>query len=220
MMATVDFQIAQCYFAGAMQIAALIFTAQQFWLTRWVASPVLLDAGLLFTLATSGFIPTTLTSALISRYGRQSWYLILLSSVAFVLSTGTLAASSHVWYRSTFDPAYGVLASCGDFITSNLTTAWCGSKNTLFSDSGHNPTNINKVIWVIWAHNLLWLMYCVTKKIRTSNRFLPRVTKLGSTCQPRFPLDDRLAMGKLGKRLIQGLFAITWSLSLGYQLWL
>lgn len=219
MMATVDFHLAQCYFAGALQIAALIFTARRFLLDRWVASPELLDAGFLFTLATNGFVPTILILALITQYGRQSWYLILLSSIVFVLSTGMLAVSSNAWYATPFDPAYGVLEACGDFAASNLTTAWCGS-NDLFSDSGHNPTTINKVIWVIWAHSLLWLIYCVTKKIRTSNRFLPRTSKLGSICQSRFALSDRLPMGRLGGRLSQGLFAVTWSLSVGYQLWL
>ncbi len=219
MMATVDFHVAQCYFAGALQIAALIFTARRFLLDRWVASPELLDAGFLFTLATNGFVPTILTLALITKYGRQSWYLILLSSIVFVLSTGMLAVSSNAWYATSFDPAYGVLAACGDFTASNLTTTWCGS-NDLFSDSGHNPTTINKVIWVMWAHSLLWLIYCVTKKIRISDRFLLGTSKLGSICQPRFALSDRLPMGRLGSQLSQGLFVLTWSLSVGYQLWL
>lgn len=220
MMATVDFQITQCYFAGAVQIAALVFTARGLFSIKWVASPELLDEGLLFTLATNGFVPTILTLALITQYGRQSWYLILLSSIVFVLSTGMLAASSNAWYATPFDPAYGVLQDCGDFVASNLTTAWCGSNN-LFSNSGYNPTALNKIIWVMWAHSLLWLIYCVSKKLRTSSdRFLPGATKLASICQPRFAWSDRLPMSGLGNRLSQGLFAITWSLSLGYQLWL
>ena len=219
MMATVDFQLAQCYFAGALQIAALVFTARNFQSIRWIASPELLDAGFLFTLATNGFVPTILTLALITQYGRQSWYPIVLSSIVFVLSTSVLAVSSKVWYVASFDPAYGVLQACGDFVASNLTTAWCGSNN-LFSDSGHNPTTINKVIWVMWAHSLLWLIYCVTKKIQTSDGFLPGATKLGSICQHRFALSDRLPISKLGTRLIQGLWVIAWSLSVGYQLWL
>lgn len=70
MMATVDFQIAQCYFAGAMQIAALVFTKQDFLLIRWIASPELLDAGLLFTLATNGFVSTVLTLRVTIQYGK------------------------------------------------------------------------------------------------------------------------------------------------------
>ena len=220
MMATVDFQIAQCYFAGAVQIAALVYTARHYLLIRWVASPELLDAGLLFTLATSGFAPTILTLTLITQNGRQSWYLILLSFAVFALSTGMLAASSKAWHATAFDPAYGVLESCGDFRASDLTAAWCGSKTNLFSESGHNLTNISKVVWVMWAHSLLWLIYCVIKKIRTLDRSLPRMAKLGSICQPRLNSIESLGMSKLGKRLSQGLFVVTWSLSLGYQLWL
>ena len=219
-MATVDFQITQCYFAGAVQIAALVYTARHYLLIRWVASPELLDAGLLFTLATSGFAPTILTLTLITQYGRQSWYLILLSLAVFALSSGMLAASSNAWHATTFDPAYGVLESCGDFRASDLTAAWCGSKTNLFSDSGHNITNISKVVWVMWAHSLVWLVYCVIKKIRTSNRSLPRMAKLGSFCQTRLNSIESFGMGKWGKLLSQGLFVITWSLSLGYQLWL
>ena len=33
-------------------------------------------------------------------------------------------------------------------------------------------------------------------------------------------MSDRLPMGSLCSRLSQGLFIITWSMSLGYQLWL
>ena len=219
MMTTVDFQIAQCYFAGAMQIAALVYTKQDFLLIRWIASPELLDAGLLFTLATNGFVPTVLTLSVTMQYGRQSWYLILLCSTVFVLSTGTLAASSNAWYVAGFDPRYTVLDVCGDFIASDLATAWCGSNN-LFSLSGYNPTTINKFIWVIWAHSLLWLVYCFSKKLRTSDRFLPRSSKLGSLCQPRFQLNTRLPTGALGGQLSKALFLLTWSLSLSYQLWL
>ena len=219
-MTTVDFQITQCYFAGAVQIAALVYTARHYLLVRWIASPELLDAGLLFTLATSGFAPTILTLTLITQYGRQSWHLILLSLAVFALSTGMLAASSNAWHATTFDPAYGVLESCGDFRASDLTAAWCGSKTNLFSDSGHNITNISEIVWIMWAHSLVWLVYCVIKKIRTSNRSLPGMAKLGSFCQPRLNSIEIFGMGKWGKWLSQGLFVITWSLSLGYQLWL
>ena len=213
MMATVDFQIAQCYFAGAMQIAGLVYTKQDYLLTRWISSPELLDAGLLFTLATNGFVPTVLTLSVTMQYGRQSWYLIFLCSIVFVLSTGTLAVSSKAWYAAGFDPRYAVLQACGDFNASDLARAWCGSNN-LFSVSGYSPTPINKVIWVMWAHSLLWLAYCFSKKIRTSDRFLPGSSKLGSLCQSRLPL------GALGSQLSKGLFLLTWSLSLSYQLWL
>ena len=186
-----------------MQIAALVFTKQDFLLIRWISSPELLDAGLLFTLATNGFVPTVLTLSRTMQYGRQSWYLIFLCSIVFVLSTGTLAASSNAWYAAGFDPRYGVLDVCGDFVASDLATAWCGSNN-LFSISGYNPTTINKVIWVMWAHSLLWLVYCFSKKIRTSDRFLPRASKLGSLCQPRFQLSARLPMGAWGEPIEQG----------------
>lgn len=220
MMATVDFQIAQCYFAGAVQIAALIYTARNYLPIRWVASPELLDAGLLFTLGTSGLVPTTLTLTVITQKGRQSWYLILLSFAVFALSTGMLAASTNAWHATAFDPAYGVLQSCGEFRASDLTAAWCGSKNNLFTNSGHNVTDISKVVWVMWAHSLLWLIYCVIKKFRTSNRSLPVIAKLGSICQPRLNSIKTLTIGKWEKLLTRGLFVITWSLSLGYQLWL
>lgn len=66
----------------------------------------------------------------------------------------------------------------------------------------------------MWAHSLLWLAYCFSKTIRASDRFLPGSSKLGSLCQPR------LRMGALGSHLSKGLFLLTWSLSLSYQLWL
>lgn len=119
MMATVDFHLAQCYFAAAIQIAAVVFTARDYLLVRQIASPEVLDVGLLITLATNGFASIILTLALITRYERQSWYLISLSSIIFISSTGMLAASYNAWYATPFDPAYGVLQACGDFLASN-----------------------------------------------------------------------------------------------------
>lgn len=137
-----------------------------------------------------------------------------------MLSTGVLAVSSDAWYATIFDPVYGVIQACGDFVASNLTTAGVDRAVGPKPDSGHNPTTINKVIWVMWARSLLWLIYCVTKKIQESDRFSLGATKLGSVYQPRFAMSDRLPMGSLCSRLSQGLFIITWSMSLGYQLWL
>lgn len=212
MMATVDFHLAQCYFAAAIQIAALVFWARDYLLIRWIVSPELLDARLLMALATNGFAPTMVTLALISQYGRQSWYLISLSSINFVLSTVMLAASSSARYVTPFDASYGGLSACGDFLASNLTTTWCGS-NSLFTDSGHNHVIISAIVWVMWTHSLLWLVYCVLKKVRTLGR-----TRLGFLCMLRIIMSNRIPMRRSWGPWSERLFVITWSLSFGYQL--
>ena len=102
----VDFQKAQCYFAAAIQIAALVLISQiqsaakQNEEVSSVTAPSIpdyLDAQLLVTISTSGLVPVIFTLTCIARYGRQSWYMILLALITAILSTGTLGATWKFW---------------------------------------------------------------------------------------------------------------------------
>lgn len=102
--ALVEFHKAQCYFSSTIQITALILfhqtqSAESYTKSQDLSlgpSANLIDGADLVVLATSGLIPITLTLAWVSRYGPQSWYLIILSLVAFILATARLASSTQI----------------------------------------------------------------------------------------------------------------------------
>jgi len=87
--ALVEFHKNQCYFVGAIQIA--IIAAHQ--------QAEGLDTIFVSVLAINGLVSIISTLVCITRYGRQSWYMILLSLVMFLLSTATLALSFSVRAR-------------------------------------------------------------------------------------------------------------------------
>ena len=82
--ALTSFHKAQCYFASTVQISALIlFHGSD-------SSTILVDTSALVVLVTSGFIPVTFGLASITRFGRASWHLIMLSLITFALATAAL----------------------------------------------------------------------------------------------------------------------------------
>lgn len=138
--AMVEFHKNQCYFAGAVQTASVVYSIKK--ISRGVHTN-LINADFIFTTATNGFIPTVFTLTLLSRYGRRSWYLILLTLAVFALSTVSLALSSSVWLK--LDPlqkhsrihdnevSYS-LASCGWATAIDLARSWCGPDNFVLLD--------------------------------------------------------------------------------------
>lgn len=100
--ALIEFHKAQCYFSSVIQVTALSLFRQtklalpnsDYVVYRWF------DTSVLIVLATGGFIPTNLTLSCLTRYGRQSWYLLILSLITSSLATATLSASYYYAARS------------------------------------------------------------------------------------------------------------------------
>ena len=101
--ALVDFHKSQCYFAGAIQIAALVLVSQ---IDAAQAVADYLDAELLVTISTSGFVPVIFTLTCIAHFGQSSWYLISLSILTGILSTGTLGSAWFFWTSNTKDSSF------------------------------------------------------------------------------------------------------------------
>ena len=247
--ATIEFQKSQCYFAGATQIAALVFSSRQSkmllniqgYLTE---APDLVDDGFLYPMATCGILPVTFTLALIARYGRQSWYLTLLSLSIFVLSTVTLATSTKFWYDlnreaffkiihsqnlrsytpNTFTGIYDdslepLAGACGNVHPLDLAVLLCGSTE-LYSKKVYYPMIIGIGICFIWAHCLIWMLYFLLKQGLSSESMQPRAARLRSawrSCAPGFLLSQRLLKATTWHRFWHGVLAITWSICFSFQ---
>lgn len=210
----------QCYFAGAIQIASSHYTTQQI---LWGANLDLYNTNFLFTTATNGFVPTVFTLVLVCLFGRRSWYLILLSSTVLVLSMVSLCCSSWLWrVVLSGDPDLGDLkgvmnpiSSCGNVNADDISLSWCGTKHVL-SERGLNVSVESRYVWTMWAHSLLWLVYCIGKKTHAKRR-------LQAKAPPslfKFPHCLVSPSRKITAMLWRVEFTIGWALCFGYQFYL
>lgn len=187
--ALVDFHKIQCFFSCTIQITALIlFQESQNGIaqdTNAIGSPFkdFFDTSILIVLATSGFIPIAFTLACISRYGRQSWYMLIISLITILLGTATLACSYYDVYK------YGIQY---DLYTSNMQNPFLYNNNYYNNVSvvpticnipgsvgelvfplcgssklGHNavgPTTVaNHRMLAVWANCVAWFVFCAAK---------------------------------------------------------
>jgi hypothetical protein len=80
-----DFHKTQCYFVIALQVAALVISHAATITT--FSTPV--DKHFLLLVSANGLIPVVLTFYTLMTFGEKSWYMIVLSVVAVLLSSGT-----------------------------------------------------------------------------------------------------------------------------------
>lgn len=173
--ALVEFHKAQCYFSFSLQIAALVLIAQN---SSTKDMPDYQDARLMPGISMTGIVPVIFTLTCISRYGRQSWYLIILSSVTGILATATLISITRFW--AVLDapvPDTGI----ADF-DSATRKAVCGTMNWSDICNPYSATAIDRVplryTWAVWAICCLWLIYCVLSKLLFGAPKNPRVARL------------------------------------------
>lgn len=159
--ASVEFQQNQCYFAGATQIATLVFVAGQL---KKSSTFDIFDDDFLYTLSTNGFIPVVFTLTSISRYGRQTWYIVLLSLAVFALSTASITTSAKIWlHADTVDLNLAFGAHTSDPLplyaffeshVNDILKAWCGTDQGLQS-SIFDKAAVSSWVFLLWVHSLL-----------------------------------------------------------------
>ena len=173
--ALVDFHKAQCYFSSVIQITGLALFRESKGVGTSLADHYndAFDTSILILLATSGLIPVNLILACITRYGRHSWYLLILSLITTMLSTATLIASYY--YTRTYGEwnsnnlldewdifnAYGGGLSCTLNGTIEKTVLpLCGNSKLV---NNFLPTGIiaNGWTWAVWANCIIWLFLCL-----------------------------------------------------------
>ena len=218
--ALVNFHTAQCYFSSTVQIAALIIVRG----TLKTPGAVLnsddysdvhsefVDTSVLIVLATSGFIPVTFGLASITRFGRPSWHLIMLSLVTFTLATATLSTFYHYGRQyGKLDDYYSSLQNDG-YIDYGTCAIGGHVGDTVFPLCGSSFLNSNAIsastitkwwVWVAWAVCMAWMLLCFYSKLMG-----PRPPKMVrsrlDSAPPHHPWKKLLGkiMGRLNGRLL------------------
>ena len=243
--ALVEFHKAQCYFSSVIQITAMVLffkshksntnNANAANSSTYVTAGTFqdfFDTSVLIVLASSGLIPIALILACITRYGRQSWYLLILSWVTVILSTTTLIASynwahkyakEQGYYDNNLDymynsvNAYGTQNSC-DLYSQNSTLGdtvlpLCGNSKLLDNALPSN-TVANWWTWIVWTHCAVWMAACLGRKCYDSDRFHGRIHAIFNRRIKAIPY----AMKSSGFWAV--IFFIPWSLCFASQFYL
>ena len=167
----------QCYFASTIQIAALVLAHDSPKDTAILFKNAYLDTGsyrgfldtsILVLLAPGGIIPITVNLACVTRYGHQSWFILILSLVAFILSTATL--SDFCLYANKYGEP-------GDFYSPIGNENYIGDTNcaiggtvadALFPLCGISWLDNNSLsastltsswVWVAWVNCFIWMLH-------------------------------------------------------------
>ncbi len=184
--ALVEFHKAQCYFASTIQITALIlFHQNQSDISVYIKSnePIfdkdLIDSNVLVLLATSAFVPICVVLACVTRYGRHSWYVIVLSTITVLLATATMGSAYYYfekdwpWNPNVLDesfatPSCEIYSQNGPYLPS-----LCGHSKLGNNRLPDGDTTSNFWIWVVWANCIIWLVYCIFEKILSGKGYIP-----------------------------------------------
>ena len=194
--ALVEFHKAQCYFASTIQITALILYHQsQGNVSVWLNSnqPILdidlIDSDVLLLLATSASVPICVVLACITRYGRHSWYVIILSTITVLLATATMGSAAATfsfennniespWDPNVNDPSI-TTPSCKIYTSDNGSSIQgflpplCGHSKLGKNFLPSGDTISNHWIWAVWANCIIWLLYCIIEKLLSLKRYIP-----------------------------------------------
>lgn len=240
----VEFHKAQCYFSSVIQITALTLfhnvnqstptviadTPSSFKITAGTYQDEF-DTSVLFVLASSGIIPVSLVLACITRYGRQSWYLLILSWIAITLATATLICcykwtvlnqgkyANDLPKKWEYGNRYGAINSCDLLGNLNETVIpLCGSSKLL--DNALGPSSqANWWAWLIWANCIIWMFYCLGKKCYSADYFLSSREKW-RTSLLKHSSTQWIAKQGSGHRIWILASIVPWSLCSGSQFYL
>ena len=187
--ALVDFHKVQCCFSSTIQVTALILFREAQRNSALDATAIrssfqdFFGTSILVALATSGIIPISLTLACIGRYGRQSWYLIILSLITMALASATLVAAfvyAHDYgipydaYTGNMNNLY--LYNDNKYNDMNTTSTTCSIRgsvgHTLYPLCGTWNLQNNAIgssivtgywLWPVWAYCMMWLPTCMIR---------------------------------------------------------
>ena len=220
--ALVDFHKCQCYFISAIEVATLVLVARGSIAVKEGEVDVVSDTpvyDIMFTipLAMSGFVPVIFTLVCVSHYGRLSAPLVLLSILAMVLSTISLAMTGHILSLFGNPEVAGSVNSSDylDFI--QFAKQLCGTRSSQVNSIQYQQFDI-RLVWVIYSYCLLWCLWCTFKFLREGlmkgqrGRQYCHGRTLGITLSPR--------MWNLLKKLSWVVCINLWGLSFGYTLYM
>ncbi|KAK0508631.1 hypothetical protein JMJ35_008907 [Cladonia borealis] len=207
----VDFHKCQCYFSSTIQITGLMlfqvirFHTAQAW-DRKALPPDIFDLSVLTVLALSGLVPISLTLVCLTRYGHQTWHLIILSLITMALSTGTLACP-FIYLRRFGDPVID------QYLGPNLEDLYplCGSSKLRNNDIG-STTFAKPWIWAIWLNCVIWTISCLVRKTIEGSRHVNLLKSWKDSSSIAGYLNS------IGKSSVWPLLSmLTWAICFGFQ---
>ena len=209
--ALVDFHKCQCYFSSTIQITGLmLFHVIQFHTAQaWHGAalpPDIFDLSVLTVLALSGLVPISLTLVCLTRYGHQTWHLIILSLITMALSTATLSCP-FIYLRRFGDPV------TDQYLGPNHEELYplCGSSKLRNNDIG-TTTFAKPWIWAIWLNCVIWTISCLVRKTIENCRHVSLLRSLKDSSSIAGHLDS------IGKSPAWPLLSIlTWTICFGFQ---
>lgn len=93
----VEFQEAQCFFMLASEIAVLSALGDQTRFQPKKAAQLDLDNFLAQTIGVGGLVPTGLALFILDRVNMASWYILILSGITLMVSSGMVILSTFIW---------------------------------------------------------------------------------------------------------------------------
>lgn len=171
----VEFHKAQCFFVIAVQIAALVLMYEGTNTSQTNLTVIPITAAI-------GIQAPLFAYVAIARYGRQTSYLMILTTTVWILATATMWTAYHIQFV-TFGVIYQLptLSSCGNQDISNFCSA-LGIDSfqilTLQGDLGHWFT-----VWiVIWIFSVLVLFSAIASWVQLTE--FPRLRELKMFLNP------------------------------------
>ena len=171
--ALVDFQKCQCYFISAIEVATLVLVARGSIAYKkkdyimegriFVDMAPIYDVLFTIPLAMSGFVPVIFALVCISHYGRLSAPLILLSVLAVVLSTVSLAMTGRILKLLANDQLSVYSPQYLEFIP--FAEQLCGTDSFKLNSIQYQQFHI-RLVWAIYSYCLLWCLWCIFKFLR------------------------------------------------------
>lgn len=236
----VEFHKAQCYFSSVIQITALSLFHSSRQSAKSTAYSTghyqdVFDTSVLIVLASSGLIPISLAIACIARYGRQSWYLLILSWISTILASTTLIASyywahhfakesgdydNNLGYTYNSDNTYDAQFTCdldGVYL-GDAVSPLCGNSN-LLNNALPSGTVANWWTWLVWVNCIVWLLFCTGRKCYDSDRFFLVRDRLQSLSEQRFFVRWIVKEGQKHRTWIL-ISLLPWSLCFASQFYL
>ena len=124
--------------------------------------------------------------ACITRYGRHSWYVIILSTITVLLATATMASAARTFLfennvnESPWEPnvndTYITTPSCTiytNYYSQGFLAPLCGHSKLGKNFLPSGDTISNHWIWAVWANCIVWLLYCIMEKLLSFKRYIP-----------------------------------------------
>ena len=184
------------------------------------------DTYALYIIATNVLVPLVFCLAMLGRYGRLSWYIVLLSLVAFIVSVAGIAVAGHryqyIWYENV---QVGPMNSCGWPIQHQVEKVWCKQLEDINPFANASDSWYYSQPKVIWSISSFWMAYTLIKLLSKPGAVSPKITdRIEYAYNPIRAKTGRihnaivyLTWSKAASWIWSVFFFLSWGLAFTYQ---